>query len=106
VKSEEAAVHHMFPREFLKSTGETRDDLINCLGNLTFIDPSINSEIGDTPPDTYLKDYVMKDHDIFQRHMIPSDTELWKVENFEAFLDARLKLIWRKTSELLKEMEE
>jgi hypothetical protein len=106
VKSEEAAVHHIFPREFLKSTGETRDDLINCLGNLTFIDPSINSEIGDTPPDTYLKDYVMKDHDIFQRHMIPSDTELWKVENFEAFLDARLKLIWRKTSELLKEMEE
>jgi hypothetical protein len=105
LKSKEAAIHHIFPREYLKSEGETRDELINCLGNLTFIDPGVNSEISDTPPDTYFKDYVSKDQDIFERHMIPSRPELWKVENFEAFLEARLKLIWRSTAELLKEME-
>lgn len=104
IRSEDAAVHHIFPREFLKGAGETRDEYINCLGNLTFIDPSINSEIGDTPPEIYFKDYVSKDHDIFDRHMIPADPKLWKVDKFEEFLEARLKLIWRKTAELLQEM--
>jgi hypothetical protein len=106
VKSEDAAIHHIFPREYLKGTGETRDEFINCLSNLTFIDPSVNSQIGDTPPEEYLKDYVGKDQDIFDQHMIPTDSKLWKVENFEKFLGARAKLIWKKTTELLNEMEE
>lgn len=104
LKTEDAAIHHIFPREYLKGKGETRDELINCLGNLTFIDPSINSEIGDTPPGDYLKDYVSKDQDIFERHMIPLNPKLWEFDNFEKFLDARLKLIWKRTSELIQEI--
>lgn len=103
VISEEAAVHHIFPREFLKENGETRDEYINCIGNLTLIDPSINSEIGDTPPDEYLKNF--KDTDLLERHMIPRDTKLWKFENYEKFLDARLKLVWKKASEMLEELQ-
>ena len=33
--------------------------------------------------------------------MIPSDRKLWVVENYEKFLGARLKLIWKRTEELL-----
>ncbi len=104
LRSEEAAIHHIFPREFLKSTGENRDELINSLGNLTLIDPSVNAEIGDDPPESYLKAYCGGDHDVLERHMIPSDRSLWKVENFEKFLSARLKLIWQHTAQLLGEM--
>jgi hypothetical protein len=100
--SEDAAVHHIFPREFLKEYGETRDEYINCIGNLTLIDPSINSEIGDTPPEDYLKGF--KDPDLLDRHMIPADPKLWKFDNYEKFLDARLKLVWKKASEMLEEL--
>ena len=101
--SEDAAVHHIFPREFLKEHGENRDDYINCIGNLTLIDPAINSEIGDTPPAEYLRDF--KDPDLLERHMIPDNAKLWKFDNYERFLDARLKLIWNKASMMLTELQ-
>ena len=100
--SEGAAIHHIFPREFLKEQGETRDEYINCLGNLAFIDPGINSEIGDTPPDEYFKDYK----GIFAQHMIPDDPKLWKFTNYDKFLEVRLKLIWREADAMLKELSE
>lgn len=103
VVSEDSAVHHIFPREFLKANGETRDEYINCIGNLTLIDPSVNSEIGDTPPDEYFKDF--KEPDLLDRHMIPDDPKLLKVENYEKFLDARLKLMWKQASAMLDELK-
>jgi hypothetical protein len=103
VVSENAAVHHLFPREYLKDRGETREEYINCLGNLTLIDPSINSEIGDAPPEEYFKTF--RDSGIFDSHMIPENPKLWTYENYEKFLEARLKLIWARTQEMLQELE-
>jgi hypothetical protein len=103
VISEDAAVHHIFPREFLKDKGETRDEYINCIGNLTLIDPGINSEIGDTPPEEYFKEF--KDPDIFENHMIPTDHKLWKFDNYEKFLEVRLKLFWKHTQKVLQNLE-
>ncbi len=102
VASEDAAVHHIFPREFLKDGGERRDEYINCIGNLTFIDPSVNSEIGDTAPAEYFKDY--RDSALFERHMISDDPKLWTFDTYEKFLDTRLKLLWAKTKEMLEEL--
>lgn len=102
--SEGAAIHHIFPREYLKEQGETRDEYINCLGNLAFIDPGINSEIGDTPPEDYFKEY--KGSDIFKQHMIPDSPALWKFETYEKFLDSRLKLIWKATVEMVEELKD
>jgi hypothetical protein len=101
VESESAAIHHIFPREFLKDNEETRDDVINCLANLTFIDGYINSEIGDTPPDKYLPEYEQA----LSQHLIPSNRKLWGIGKYQEFLDARLKLIWKETSSLLKDLE-
>jgi len=98
IKSEEAHVHHIFPREFLKDNDETRDEMINCLGNLTLISSSVDSEIGDTPPEEYLPGYS---EEALSQHFIPTDKKLWKLENFEGFLDARLELIWKEIEALL-----
>jgi hypothetical protein len=104
VVSENAAIHHIFPREFLKENGETRDEMINCLANLTFISPEINAEIGDTPPEEYLADYLHKDEETLKRHFIPTSKRLWTLDGFEDFLDARLKLMWNETAALLDEL--
>ena len=37
--------------------------------------------------------------------MIPDDPKLWKFDNYEWFLDARLKLIWNKASAMLEELQ-
>ncbi len=101
IECESAAIHHIFPREFLKESGEEKDDVINCLGNLTFIAPSVNSEIGDTSPQEYFLQY---DKDVLQQHLISPNKNLWKVDNFDRFLDARLKLIWQQTSALMDDL--
>jgi hypothetical protein len=84
VRSEDAAIHHIFPREFLHDCHEMDNDKINCLANLTLVAPGINSEIGDTPPAEYLKSYVGTDQDIFERHMIPSNPKLWTGDAFDS----------------------
>lgn len=105
VLSEQAAIHHIFPREFLKDNEETRDYMINCLANLTFISPSVNSEIGDESPDVYLAEYAKSDSTMLEQHLIPTNKKLWSVDRFEDFLDARLNLIWKQTKELITELE-
>ena len=105
VVSEQAAIHHIFPREFLKDNEETRDYMINCLGNLTFISPSVNSEIGDEPPENYLAEYVKSDIKMLEQHFIPTNKKFWSVDRFEGFLDTRLNLIWKQTKELLDELQ-
>ncbi len=104
VISEQAAIHHLFPREFLKANGETRDIMINCLANLTFISPSVNSEIGDESPEVYLANYATAADDLLKAHLIPGNKKLWNIDAFEDFLDARLKLIWNKTKELIDDL--
>jgi hypothetical protein len=105
VVSEEAAIHHLFPREFLKENEETRDYMINCLGNLTFIAPSVNSEISDESPENYLAQYAKSDDKMLEEHLIPANKKFWNVDRFEDFLDARLNLIWKQTRELLSELK-
>jgi hypothetical protein len=100
--SESAAIHHVFPREYLKDCGETRDEYINCLGNLALIDPAINSEIGDTPPEEYLKGYSKSG--VFAQHFIPDDPKLWKFDSYDRFLDSRLKLMWSAARTMLEEL--
>lgn len=104
IKSENTAIHHIFPRECLKENGIFDDKIINCLANLTLIDPGINSEIGDELPEKYLPEYL-KDADVLQEHFIPGKKQLWTIDKVEDFLDARLELIWKATKDLLEEME-
>jgi hypothetical protein len=100
--SEDSAVHHIFPREFLKEHGETREEMINCIANLTLISPSVNSEIGETPPDEYLTRFGEQ---VLRDHLIPTTPKLWKFKSFDQFLEVRLKLIWSHTRSLLEELE-
>lgn len=104
IVSENTAIHHIFPREYLRDNEITDPKLISCIANLTLIDPGINSEIGEDPPEKHIPEYV-KDVKVRDDHFIPGKPNLLKTENFERFLDERLKLIWKATKDLLKSLD-
>jgi len=103
----ELARHHIFPKEYLErelnvDDPDDREILINNLGNLTFIHKDINSEIGDTPPIDYLNQYI----DYANKHFISTDKNLWKLEQYQTFLDYRIKEIYSTGKEIFTEIFE
>ncbi|MCC6575007.1 MAG: DUF262 domain-containing protein [Planctomycetes bacterium] len=104
-------VDHIFPRDTLKNvkvrsadSGRSvmkypkaiQDQLANCM--LLTKDENGAGGKGDTPPHVWLAD---KDADYFEMHKIPTDKDLWKVDRFEDFIDARKKLLKKEFSYLL-----
>ena len=45
---------------------------------------------GDTPPERWFED---KDDKYLEIHLIPKDKELWKLDNYEKFIEERKKLL-------------
>ena len=103
----ELARHHIFPKEYLENElniddPDDRELLINNLGNITFIHKDINSEIGTTPPETYMKKYI----DSAKKHFISVDENLWKLDQYQTFLGYRIKEIYRVGKETFGEIFE
>jgi len=92
------ARHHIFPKDDLKGIGED-EIMINHLGNLTFIDQNVNEELQNSLPEEYLSEY---DEQILEKHFIPIDRELWKMDNYSKFIDKRMDLFWDKYRENFK----
>jgi hypothetical protein len=105
-------VDHVFPQTALKrvkapnpNTGimnimkyreRDRNQLANCM-LLTAAENGAGGK-GDTLPDEWFED---KDAPYLERHLIPPDPALWKLERFEDFISERKKLIQAKFSYLL-----
>jgi len=73
-----------------------RNQLANCM----LLTAAENGAGGkrDTPPDEWFED---KGEEYFERHLIPRDPALWKVESFEGFIAERKELIRKKFGYLL-----
>jgi len=94
-QSDDLSRHHIFPREYLAENLELdeeviKDTRINNLANITFIHKNINSEIEDDPPDSYLKNYK----DSAKKHFIPIDEKLWTINQYDTFLEFRIREIF------------
>lgn len=105
-------VDHIFPQSLLRKikvenpkTG--RMDLLkyheaerNQLANCMLLSREENGAGGksDTPPDEW---FAGKDADYLDKHLIPTDPELWKIERFEDFIAARKQLITDRFKALL-----
>jgi len=106
-RSTELARHHIFPKEFLEQNlnpedPELKEILINNLANITFIHKDINSEIEDKSPEEYLPDFI----ESAKKHFIPTDRNLWKIEQYTTFLNYRINEIYSKGKELFNEIFE
>jgi hypothetical protein len=106
-------IDHIFPQSLLKAEKIKKSETgrrvqrfsaseINQLANCMLLTAKENGAAGkcDTPPDEWFSD---KDADYLESHCIPPKKSLWKMDNFDQFIDARKQLIAEKFKELLLE---
>lgn len=103
-------IDHIFPQSLLKSikikgdkgrlVQKYKSDSINQLANCMLITLKENQMGGKgniTPSEWFKK----KDNKYLDMHLIPRDKELWKIENYEKFIEVRKKMIIDKFLDIL-----
>lgn len=97
-------VDHIFPQSLLRKVKAVnpdtgRRDMMkyhaperNQFGNCMLLSAAENGAGGksDTPPEEWFAD---KSDDYLDMHLVPKDRELWKLDNFERFIEERKRLI-------------
>jgi hypothetical protein len=96
-------VHHIFPKALLYKHGYQRSE-VNALANFTFLTGETNLLVSDRNPTEYLEKFVRKQPGSVESHWVPMDRELWKVENYTAFLAARRELLAKAANEFLNSL--
>ena len=109
-------VHHIFPREYLKSHGMQRGEY-NQVANYVYTQTEINIAIGKKAPNDYLKyvfeqqcngretkyggikDLVKLESNLLDDCCIPLETKDMDSSNFQEFLEMRRKLIAKRLKE-------
>jgi hypothetical protein len=94
--------HHIFPREIFSRYDVAPDDpderetFISGLGNITFVSRLLHERLPKEMPGAEPSQYLLEFHTL-QRHFIPAQKELWKIEKFEEFKRERIKEIYNAT---------
>jgi len=94
-------VHHIFPKAQLYKRHFKRPE-VNALANFCFLTKDTNLTISDRLPEEYFSEVERAHPGALASQWIPSDSSLWKVENFLDFLEARKELL---AAELNRRME-
>lgn len=95
-------VHHIFPKAQLYKRKHARPE-VNALANFCFLTKDTNLVITDRLPEKYFPEVEAAHPGALASQWIPADEELWKVERFRDFLEARKGLL---ATELNRRMEE
>lgn len=93
-------VHHIFPKALLYQHGYSMSE-VNQLANFTFLTQETNLQISDRNPAEYLKEIATKQPGVLESHWMPMDRELWRIENYREFLDARRTLLAKSSNDFL-----
>jgi len=104
-------IHHIFPKNYLKNNGLMRGKY-NQVANFVYLQQEINIKIGDSAPQDYLgKVFDQCDagdpvygaitdaeqlRDNLETNCLPADLSSYLLENYEAFLQERRKLMANK----------
>jgi hypothetical protein len=107
-------IHHIFPRDYLKSKGLKRGDY-NQIANYVYTQSEINIKIGKKSPEEYMSDVFKQCEDRelkyggitdmrmllknLKENCIPEDLKNMEVEQFENFLEKRRILMAEKIKE-------
>ncbi len=93
-------LHHIFPRAYLRRNGVSARDA-NNMGNIAFQTRETNRLIGSRSPEDYMPEVATDWPGALESQWIPTDRELWRVENYHQFLDARQRLLAGTANEML-----
>ena len=82
-------IHHLFPKEYLKSMGFKDSKTINQVANYAYLEWQDNDGISNDPPSKYYMRYTLKVTDgMIYLHALPKD---WEHMTYETFLVERRK---------------
>lgn len=95
-------VHHIYPKAQLYQR-KFRKPEVNALANFCFQTKDTNLDISDTLPEVYFPEVEAAHPGALASQWIPMDPNLWKIENFRDFLEARKVLL---AAELNRRMED
>lgn len=103
--------HHIFASSLLYEPrgpyfGGNYEDkkLVNEIANRALITRNSNFKISNKPPSDYLPEIDKKFPGELENQFIPTEPELWKMENYEEFLIKRRELIANGINELMNKL--
>lgn len=96
-------VHHIFPKSQLYDRHFDKSQ-VNALGNFCFLTQNTNLKISNRLPEDYFPEIEQKHPGALASQWIPMDKELWKIENYPAFLEARKALLANETNRLMLDL--
>jgi hypothetical protein len=99
-RSSSLEIHHIFPKAKLYKHEYPRQE-VNALANFTFLTKETNLLVSDRDPAEYLEEFVRDNPGAVESHWIPMERELWKYENYPAFLEARRELLAKAANDFL-----
>lgn len=89
-------INHIFPVENLQKKYSI--ELINDIGNLQILSDNENKKKSNSTFEEWING---QDESFLTKSYIPNDKHLWKVENYEKFIDERKKIMYKKLKEIL-----
>jgi len=96
--------HHIFPTSLLYENGYDLDNhlhrkIVNEIANRAFLSAESNIKLSNKPPETYLLEIEAKYPGALVKQFIPMQPELWKINRYADFLEARRILIAHKLND-------
>ncbi|HEV2851190.1 MAG TPA: DUF262 domain-containing protein [Thermoanaerobaculia bacterium] len=98
-------VHHIFPKALLYRHNYSRPE-VNAIANFTFLTRETNEIVTDRDPVEYFEEVQRRHPGALESHWIPMDRELWKVKNYNRFLEARRELLADSANRFLRSLLE
>lgn len=99
-KNSTLEVHHIFPKDLLYKAGKNKS-IVNSLANYAFLTKETNLEISNREPKDYMSVYAVKQPCALESNWIPTDPELWEMDQYESFLTKRRELLAKGANEFL-----
>lgn len=95
-------VHHIFPKAQLYKHDYDRTE-VNALANFCLLTKACNLRISSRLPEEYFPEVESNHPGALASQWIPMDRDLWRIENYPRFLEARRKLLADETNRRLEE---
>ena len=93
-------LHHIFPKSLLYKHGYLRQE-VNALANFTFLTQETNLKVSNRNPAEYIPEFVAKHPGSIGSHWIPMEPNLWMLENYREFLEARRECLAKAANDFL-----
>lgn len=93
-------VHHIFPKAQLYKHGYGRAD-VNAIANFCFLTKGTNLNISDERPEIYFREIEARHPGALASQCIPMDENLWRLDAYSSFLEARRALLAQETNRQL-----